>query len=126
MRARSVVGGMLAAAAMLLVAQVPAAANVAWCMSDPPAQVQTESGSSLSVNTVVSVPQSDVHYLRQVTEATSAAPDATGTLITVSVTLPAGITAARITSSVYRFAVSASAAGTGGQTVTLYLEVPKS
>lgn len=126
MKARSVVGGMLAAAAMLVVAQVPAAANVAWCLADPPAQVQTQSGSTLSVNTVVSVPQSDVHYLRQVSEATSAAPDATGTRITVSVTLPAGITTAQITSSVYRFGVSASAAGAGGQTVILYLEVPKS
>ena len=126
MKARSVLVGVMGAVAMMLAAQVPAAANVAWCLEDPPAQVQTASGSTLSVNTVVSVPRSQVHYLGQVSETTSAAPDATGTLITVSVTLPAGITAAQITSSVHRYDVSASTAATGGQTVTLYLEVPSS
>jgi hypothetical protein len=95
-------------------------------MWDPPVQVQTAGGTNLIVNTQVSAQQSEVHYLRQASETTTTSPDATGTLVTVKVTLPAGITAARVTSSVNRYKVSTSAIGQGGETVTLYLEVPTS
>ena len=126
MKARGAVVGVLGAGAMVLAGQTAASANIAWCMFDPPAQVQTVDGTALTINTQVYVPKSEVHDLRQVTETTSTSPDATGTLITVNVTLPPGITSARIVTSVNRYGVSASASGTGGETVTLQLEVPTS
>ena len=49
-----------------------------------------------------------------------------GTLITVRVYVPAGLRSARVTSSVNRYQVSASAVSTGGSVVTLLLDVPKS
>jgi hypothetical protein len=126
MQARRLVAGVLAAGGMFVAGQVVASANVAWCIWDPPAQVETAGGVNLTVNTQVSVPQSQIHYLSHVTETTATSPDATGTLVTVNVTLPAGITSALVTSSVNRYTVSASAIGQGGETVTLYLDVPTS
>lgn len=126
MRVRRVVASAAAAGAMLFAGQVVASANIAWCVDDPPVQVQTASGSTLTVNTQVSAPKDQVHLLKQVIETTSTTPDATGTLITITVTIPAGITTARVVASVNSAGVSASTTGVGGQTVTLYLDVPKS
>lgn len=125
MSARSVVLGVLAAGGMVLGLAGSASANVVWCFDDPPAQVATPSGSNLTVNTSVSVVRAEVKYLSAVHDTATAAPDGTGgTLITVQVSLPAGISTARITSSVNRYQVTATATGYGATTVTLYLDVP--
>lgn len=129
MKARRVVAGVFGAGAMLFAGQVAASANIAWCMDDPPIQVQTAGGTNVTVNTKVYVPQSESGYLSSMTESATTAPDgAGGTLITVSVNLPAGITTARVVASVNRtkLSASASATGTGGQTLILHLDVPTS
>ena len=125
MSARSVVLGVLAAGGMVMGLAGSASANVVWCFDDPPAQVATASGSNLTVNTTVSVVRAEVKYLTAVHDTATTAPDGRGgTLITVQVSLPAGISTARITSSVNRYQVTATATGQGGTTVTLYLDVP--
>jgi hypothetical protein len=124
MKVGRVVAAVVAAGGLFVAGQVAASANVLWCMWDPPAHVQTASGANLTVNTLITVRQSEVHYLKQVSETAVTAPDATGTLITVTVTLPAGITSASVTSSVNRYTVSATTIGHGGEAVTLYLDVP--
>ena len=125
MSAKSVVLGVVAAGGMVLGFAGPASANIAWCMEDPPVQVATPTGSNLMVNTTVSVVRTEVHSLRAVQTTTASAPDGHGgTLITVQVALPAGISTAKITSSVNRYQVTASATAPGGSTVTLYLDVP--
>ena len=127
MNVRRVVLGGLVAGVLTVGGAASASANVAWCLSDPPAQVQTATGKTLSVNTSVSVARPEVKYLRAVHNDAATSPDgAGGTLVTVHVYLPTGITSARIVSSVNRYAVSATAIGQGGTVVTLYLDVPTS
>ena len=127
MNVRRVVLGGLVAGVLTVGGAASASANIAWCLSDPPAQVQTGAGTTLSVNTSVSVARPEVKYLRAVHNDAATSPDgAGGTLVTVHVYLPTGITSARIVSSVNRYAVSATAIGQGGTVVTLYLDVPTS
>ena len=127
MKARSVVMGLVAAFAMLVPAASSASANIAWCTADPPARAVTQDGANLSVNTYVMVFRPEVHYLNDVSSDATTAPDGNGgTLITVRVYVPAGLNAARVTSTVNRYQVSASVVGAGGTVVTLYLDVPKS
>jgi hypothetical protein len=127
MNVRRVVLGGLVAGVLTVGGAASASANIAWCLSDPPAQVQTASGATLSVNTSVSVARSEVRFLKAVHNDATTSPDgAGGTLVTVHVYLPTGITSARIVSSVNRYAVSATAIGHGGTVVTLYLDVPTS
>src|SRR5262245_33782401 len=112
MSAKSVVLGVVASGGMLFGLAGTASANIVWCFEDPPVQVVTPTGSNLTVNTTVSVVRSEVHSLRSVQTITATAPDGRGgTLVTVQVTLPAGITTASITSSVNRYQVTASATG---------------
>jgi len=127
MKARSVVMGVVAAVAMVVGGAGSASANIAWCTTDPPARAVTQDGANLSVNTYVMVLRPEVRYLNDVSSDATTSPDGNGgALITVHVHLPAGISAARVTSSVNRFQVSASAVASGGSDVTLYLDVPKS
>ena len=127
MKARSVVVGTLAAMAMIVGGAGSASANIAWCSADPPAQAVTSGGANLMVNTYVTVLKPQVHYLNDFTSSASTAPDGRGgTLITVRVYLPVGLSAARVTSTVNRYQVSASGSGVGGSVVILYLDVPKS
>jgi len=127
MKARSVVTGAVAAGAMLIGGASAASANIAWCMADPPARAVTGDGANLTVNTYVTVVKPEVHYLNDFQSEASTAPDGKGgTLITVHVKVPAGLSTVRVTSSVNRYQVSASAVGAGGSVVTLYLDVPKS
>ncbi len=127
MKARSVVTGAAAAIAVVIGGAGSASANIAWCSADPPARTVTGDGASLTVNTYVTVLKPEVHYLNDFQSEASNAPDGRGgTLITVHVYLPAGLSSARVTSSVNRYGVSASAIGAGGSLVTLYLDVPKS
>jgi hypothetical protein len=125
MSARSVVLGVLAAVGMVLGIAESASANLVWCYDDPPTQVVTPAGTNLMVNTTVSVAQPEVRYLTRVFNTATTVPDGKGgTLVTVRVTLPTGISTARITSSVNRYQVTAAATSHGGTTVTLYLDVP--
>lgn len=125
MSSRSVVLACLAAGGMVIGLAGSASANLVWCYEDPPIQVQTASGTNLMVNTSVSVPQTEVKVLRAVQSTAAPAPDGRGgTLITVRVWLPSGISTARVVSSVNRYQVTASATGQGGATLTLYLDVP--
>jgi hypothetical protein len=127
MNVRRVVLGGLVAGMLTVGGAASASANIAWCLSDPPAQVQTATGTTLSVNTSVSVARPEVRFLKAVRNDATTSPDgAGGTLVTVHVYLPTGITSARIVSSVNRYAVSATAIGQGGTVVTLYLDVPTS
>ena len=125
MNARSVVAGVMAAGTLLVGGAVSASANLMWCMDDPPVQVQTASGTNLTVNVVVSVPQYQAKYIGNVTTQTFTAPDgAGGTLITLNVTVPSTITTAIVTVKVNKFKVNDTATVPGGTTTTLHLDVP--
>ena len=125
MNARRVVVGVAVAGAMLAAGTVSVGANVMWCVDDPPVQVQTPTGTNLVVNTSVSVPTSQARYLNAVTTAATSAPDgAGGSLLTVTVTVPATIPIAHVTSTVKKYKVSASAVVAGGTSATLVLDVP--
>jgi len=120
MKARSVVGGVLVAGAMLLAAQVSASANVAWCISDPPIQVVTPGGHNLTVNNQVYLPQYAKHLKNRIYDTAFATRDSSGgTLVTVYVFVPER---AHVVSSANRWRVSDTRDGT--TVVTLYLHVP--
>jgi len=125
MKARSVVAGVLAAGAMVVGGAVVASANVIWCLEDPPVQVQTATGTYLTVNVTVSVPQYQAKYINDVVVTTLTAPDGIGgTMITVQVTVPATISTANVSVTVKKYKVTDSATVPGGATTTLYLDVP--
>jgi hypothetical protein len=122
MKAKSLVLGGVVAAAMLAATSVGASANVAFCMSDPPIQVVTPGGHTVTVNNQVYLPAGSMLLKNNVTDDASAQPDGHGgTLITVHVYVPA---AARVVASVYRYGVTA--ASSGFSVVTLHLDVPVS
>ena len=117
--------GLGTAGVMLVAGAVTASANIAWCVDDPPVQVQTPTGTNLVVNTSVSVVSKEARYLNGVDVVAVTAPDgAGGTLITVTVTVPATIGTAHVTASVNKFKVRASATVAGGDSTTLVLDVP--
>ena len=126
MRVRRVVVGAALATGLMAVGQASVSANVVWCLFDPPVQVSTSSGANLTVNTVIYVPHGQQQLAgKNVIESASTAPDGSGgTLITVNVAIPKGVTAARVVATVNRFNVSGEATGAGGSTITLYLDVP--
>ena len=125
MKARSVLAGVLASGALVIAGAGGASANIAWCSGDPPVHVDTTDGSNLTVNTTVSVLQTEVSLLNDVrTDAVMTSDGIGGTDITVSVQLPAGISTAYVTAKVKRYHVSATTVGYGGTTVSLYLHVP--
>jgi len=127
MKARSVVGGVLAAGAMVIGGAGSASANIAWCLYDPPVLVQTPGGSNLTVNSSVSVPASQARNINAVEVQAGTAPDGRGgTLITIHVAVPSSITTANVTATVKKFKVSTSATVAGGGATTLYLDVPTS
>ncbi len=125
MKTRSVVAGVLAAGAMVVGGAVVASANMIWCLGDPPVQVQTPTGTNLTVNVTVAVPQYQAKYINDVVVTTLTAPDgAGGTLITVNVTVPATISTANVAITVKKYKVIDSATVPGGGTTTLHLDVP--
>ncbi len=125
MKARTLMTGILASGALVIGGAGSAAANIAWCTSDPPVHVDTVSGAKVTVNTSVTVAKSETIYLNDVTsDAVATANGAGGTNITVNVYLPAGISTATVVGEVKRYHVSTTAAGQGGTVVTLYLTVP--
>src|SRR5690242_17530659 len=107
MKARSVVVGVVAAGGMVFAGAIGASANIAWCLEDPPVQVQTASGSNLTVNTAVSVPQYQAKYIKDVAIDAVTQPDGSGgTLITVHVTVPSSVSVANVTATVKKYKVS--------------------
>lgn len=117
--------GMVAAGAMLTVGTASVAANIAWCLEDPPVQVETASGTNLTVNTTIIAPRNESALTNQVVVTATTAPDgAGGTLITVDVAIPQGMTTVNVIAQVRRYHVSASGWGSGGTDVILYLDVP--
>ena len=124
MKVRSVLVASLASAAMVIGGAASASANIAWCTSDPPVHVDTVAGSNITVNTSVTVPKSEGKLLNDVTTTAVASAESGGTLVVVSVSLPAGMSRAQVVSSSNKYRVSATAYGTGGTTVTLYLHLP--
>lgn len=120
MKARSLVVGGLLAGAMLVATSAGASANFAFCMDDPPVQVETFGGHNLTVNAQVYLPSGSQQLMNEVSDYASARPDGKGgTLVTVNVFVPAP---AHVVASVNRFHVSA--AGNGNDVVTLLLDVP--
>jgi hypothetical protein len=125
MKARILIFATLTGGAMSLLAGVPVAANLVWCVADPPLQVATAGGHNLTVNTTVYLDKGSVNLKNDVEETATAAPDGEGgTLITVQVYLPAGVGSAYVVSSLNRYKVSATGTGAGGEVITLYLDAP--
>ena len=125
MKARSVVAGVVAAVAMVVGGAMVASANVIWCLQDPPVQVQTPTGTNLTVNVTVAVPQYQAKYINDVLVTTLTVPDgACGTLITIYVSVPATISTANVTVTVKKYKVIDTATVPGGATTTLHLDVP--
>jgi hypothetical protein len=117
--------GTLAAGLMLVAGQATASANVAWCLSDPPIQLVTPGGHNIAVNNMIYLPPMYRHVMSEVTDAASAQPDGQGgTLVTINVRIPSGVSQGHVVSSENRYQVSAEAVGAGGMVVTLYLDVP--
>lgn len=126
MKKRWVVGT-LAAALTLVAGQATASANVVWCISDPPIELVTPGGHYITVNNMIYLPPTYRHLARQVQDDASVAPDGHGgTLVTVNVRIPSGVSKARVVSSDNRYQVSAEAGAEGGVVVTLHLDVPAS
>jgi hypothetical protein len=124
LKAKSVVVALAAVVAMLLFGSGTASANVAWCIFDPPVQVVTPGGATLTVNNTISIPASAQNLRAQVWDEASAQPSPDGgggTLITVTVHLPAGVRA-NVTSSVDVFQASDDQSGV--TQVILHVEVP--
>jgi len=124
MKKRLVVGT-LAAGFMLVAGQATASANVVWCLTDPPIELVTPGGHNLTVNNMVYLPPKYVHLRRQIREGAIAVPDGHGgTLLTVQVGIPTGVSRAQVVSSENRYQVSSEASGSGGMAITLFLDVP--
>jgi len=122
---RSFVLGLLGAAIMLVAGQGTVSANVEWCMSDPPIQVVSPGGHNLAVNNLIYYSPSERHLLRQLKIDGTTAPDGKGgTLITVHVHVPAGMSHTAVVSAENRYQVKTNGGGTGGTVITLYLDVP--
>jgi hypothetical protein len=127
MKARSVVAGVVAAGAMVVGGAASAAANIAWCMEDPPVQVQTATGANLTVNVGVAVPQGQAKYINDVVIVATTQPDTNGgTLVTVNVTVPSTVSVANVTAGVKKYKVSSSTTVASGGSATLLLDVPAS
>ena len=125
MRKRVLVVGGLTAILLGATGQGAASANVMWCVSDPPVQVVTPGGHSLTVNNMVYLSVTDRHSAKLITDDASAAPDGFGgTMITVHVYVPAAVHGALSVSSDNRYRVSASGRGNSDSVITLQLDVP--
>lgn len=125
MKARRVVAVVGTVGAMLVAGAVSVSANIVWCVGDPPVQVQTPSGTNLTVNVGVAVPQGQAKYINDVViDAVTEADASGGTLITVHVTVPSTVSVANVSASVKKYKVSTSATVPSGGTTTLVLDVP--
>lgn len=110
---------------LALAAQVPASANVAWCVYDPPVKVLTPASSNLMVNTFVYYPKSSKHIGPRVTvEGSTDANWMGGTTITVRVYVPQGYGTIHVVVTSERYKVTQEQDGTEGSVMTFTLDVP--
>ena len=113
------------AAALSFAGVAPASAMVLWCESDPPVQVITPGGTTLTVNNQIYVPRYDMHLSTHFPASATAMSDGHGgSLITVRVQVAFGVSFAHVVSSENRFQVASPGDGTGGMVVTTFLDVP--
>lgn len=104
-----------------------ASANLMWCVSDPPVQVVTPGGHSVTVNNMVYLSLLDRHRASLITDDATAVPDGSGgTLVTVHVYVPSTVHGAFTVSSNNRYRVSTQGRGGSGSVITLLLDLPTS
>lgn len=130
MNVRAVILAAAGCGAMLAAAPIAASANLIWCVDDPPIHVVTPGGHALEINNMVYMTRESGERgnddARRITGSAEAAPDGHGgTLITVRVYLPDGISA-HVVASDYRYQVWSQGYGEGDDAVTLVLDVPVS
>ncbi len=125
MRVRGMAAAAAVAGVMLIGGGGAGSANVLWCVSDPPSEVESPSGTNLTVNNYYYASDTDAHLLQLVTDEVSTSPDgAGGTLVTVEVEVPHAISVLYVVSTVQRYQVSATGSGKGGTDIVLTLDVP--
>ena len=122
MKVRKALVGSLAACGLTVMSAGGAAANVMWCVGDPPLQMSSPSGTNFTVNTQLYTTSSKQHLSQQLAEEVTSTPDGHGgTLVTVEVFGPVGQNVTVI-ASVNKYKVSAQASGSGD--VIVQLDVP--
>jgi len=115
------------AAGLLAAAPSSASANILWCAGDPPIEVLTPGGHYVVINNYLYVPPASLHLAREVTADGYAVPDgALGSLVTVHVHVPAGLSRLFVVSAQQHYRVTTSGDGDGGTEITLTLDVPES
>ena len=123
MKLKRVVVAAVAACGLSVVSAGSAAANVMWCVGDPPVQMSSALGTNFTVNTQVYTTNAKQHLSQQIDEKVTSTPDGNGgTLVTVQVFAPAG-QSITVVASVNKYRVSGQASGTGGATVQLDVPV---
>lgn len=123
MKLKRVLVGAVAACGLSVASAGSAAANVMWCVGDPPVQMSSASGTNFTVNTQVYTTNSKQHLGQQIAEQVTSTPDGSGgTLVTIQVFAPAG-QSITVVASVNKYKVSGQSSGTGGATVQLDVPV---
>ena len=127
MRLRTLVVAGALAAGLMAAAPSSASANILWCVGDPPVQVVTPGGHYVVINNYLYVAPVYRHLAGNVTADGYAIPDgALGTLVTVHVNVPRGLSHLFVVSAQQHFRVTTSGDGEGGTQITLTLDVPES
>ena len=125
MRARRLAVAAVVASVAALAAAVPAAANLAWCVYDPPVKVVSPAGSNLLVNTYVYYPKVSKQIAPRVTvEASADASSTGGTTITVRVYVPRGDGTIHVVVTSQRYKITEEQDGAEGSVMTFTLDVP--
>jgi hypothetical protein len=122
MKLKTVLASAAVACGLTVASTGGVAANVMWCVGDPPLQMSSPSGTNFTVNTQFYTTDSKQHLSQQLTEEVTTVSDGHGgTLVTVEVFGPAG-ESITVVASVNKYKVSAQASGTGD--VIVQLDVP--
>ena len=122
MKLRTAVVGAAAACGLTLMSAGGAAANVMWCVGDPPVQMSSASGTNFTVNTQYYTTNSKQHLSQQLTEQVTSVSDGHGgTLVTVEVFGPAG-QSITVVASVNKYKITGQSTGAGD--VIVQLDVP--
>ena len=125
MRARRIATATVAAGFLALAAASPASANLAWCVYDPPVQVESPQGQNLTVNTFVYFAPSARHVAWKVTSDATVEAGAPGwTTIIVNVYVPAGAGPVHVVAVNQRYKITEAQDGFGGDVMTFTLDVP--
>jgi hypothetical protein len=125
MKARRFAIATIAAGFLAVAAASPASANLAWCVYDPPVQVESPEGQNLTVNTFVYFSPSARHVAWKVTSDATVESSGSGwTTVIVHVYVPAGAGRVHVVATVQRYKVSEAQDGVGGEVMTFTLEVP--